>query len=370
MARTTGVNWRAWAAWTAGALVLVVLAGWIWWEKSGTPERRSYEKAVKTFCGGLPAHEKSSQFEGLRTGTNLASDITLGPDAHFCRLGSAPAEVTVARLRAGEHQNPDLERAVPHFSGSLPPVPLPGGWRGAIDGGSVRVLVGCRGSEDRVAVTVGSYLDRIGQEETEARRASDDGWLDSDLFWARFAVATAVKAAAKWDCDAEPGDPLRALPPTVIEPESVAAADGTCAGLPFARDKRLEEMEETAVGGASVYETCRVIASHYFDSPYVFTARFGPDALLGRDPADVNSEARAGVGENGAWASADCHGDAERARFTAIVPPEAATVWLPGEKGEETFGLPAFREFAERSAERHGCTDLRLPSERRLPSAG
>ncbi|MFC8016210.1 hypothetical protein, partial [Streptomyces cinereoruber] len=43
---------------------------------------------------------------------------------------------------------------------------------------------------------------------------------------------------------------------------------------------------------------------------------------------------------------------------------KAATVWLPGEKGEETFGLPAFHEFAKRSAERHGCTDLRLPKAR------
>ncbi|MFC8825688.1 hypothetical protein ACFT9I_10065 [Streptomyces sp. NPDC057137] len=369
MVRTAGVNWRAWAEWSAGALVLVLLAGWIWWEKSGTPERWRYEEAVQTFCGGLPAHEKSAQFEGLRTGTNLSSDTTLGPDAYSCRLGVAPAEVTVARLGAGKYETLDLERVLPHFSGSLSPVPLTGGWRGAIDGGSVRVLVDCRDSEDRVAVTVGSYLNETGHEETEARQASEDGWLDSDLFWARFAVATAVKAAAKWDCDAEAGKPLRALPPTVVEPEPVAGADGTCAGLPFSRDKRLEEMEETRVGGGSVYETCRVIASDYFDAPYVFTARFGPDVLLGRNVADVNTEAAAGVGVHGAWASAECPGDAERARFTAIVPLEAATVWLPGEKGEETFGLPAFREFAERSAERHGCTDLRLPSERRLPSA-
>ncbi|MFJ9034369.1 hypothetical protein ACIRQP_39175 [Streptomyces sp. NPDC102274] len=83
----------------------------------------------------------------------------------------------------------------------------------------------------------------------------------------------------------------------------------------------------------------------------------------GRTHDETLSETREAAGANsrGQWASARCPGESERALFTGFVPVEAATVWLPGEKGEETFGLPAFREFAERSAKRHGCTDLRLP---------
>ncbi|MFE4913310.1 hypothetical protein ACFRCX_17470 [Streptomyces sp. NPDC056652] len=133
------------------------------------------------------------------------------------------------------------------------------------------------------------------------------GRPDGDLYRARFATATAVKASARRGCEAAKGGAVRSVPVVRGDSTSTASADGTCAGLPFGRDKRL----------------------------------------------DANAR--------GQRAGARCPGHSGRALLTGIVPVGAATVWLPGEKGEETFGLPAFRECAERSAKRHGCTDPRLP---------
>lgn len=196
-------------------------------------------------------------------------------------------------------------------------------------------------------------------EETE-RRTQKNGWLDGDLYWARFATATAVKASAHWDCAAGKGKAVRALP-AVSGSRSTTSANGTCADLLLSRDERLDKIWETRTSAQAVFERCQVGAYHYVDERYEFTARFGPYALSARN--DPHSETlgkthkAAGSNSRGLWGSARCPGDSERALFTGFVPTEAATVWLPGEKGEETFGLPAFRKFAEQSAKRHGCTD-------------
>ncbi|MER6999490.1 hypothetical protein [Streptomyces sp. NPDC000410] len=364
MARTAMVRWTAWIA---GVLVLGLLAAWIWWRESHTAARWRFEDAMEAYCGGLLAYEKSSLFEGMSPRMELPHDYDLGPDAHYCLLGGfTGTEVTVARLGPDQYQFRDVgRRLLPPFRGSLLPVPLTGGWRGAADGKSVGVLLSCRGKEDFVSVTVGSYRRQNGSDEEEVRQKQMNGWLDADLYWARFATATAVKAAARWDCKAEEGEVLRTLPP-VTGPEETIGANGTCAGLPFTRDKRLDTIHETVASGSALYERCEVEASHYFDDRYTFSARFGPSAPRKRDQ-DMSHDIRenAGADGNALWASARCPGDTERALFTGYVPPEAATVWLPGEKGKETFGLPAFREFAERSAKRHGCTDLRLPTVKR-----
>ncbi|MGW6237572.1 hypothetical protein [Streptomyces sp. NPDC055094] len=355
--------WVRWTAWTAGVLALVLLAAWIWWRESDTGDRRRFEETMKTFCGGLLAHEKSSLFEGLQPHTSLANDRSVARDAQYCQVNRT--EVTVALLRAEDNEFRDWEEVLPSFGGSLLPVPLTGGWRGAADGGSVRVLLPCRGTDDVVAVTTGSYLSMTSSEEDTERRARKDGWLDGDLYWARFATATAVKASARWGCEAEKGDAVRSLPAVRGDSTSTTSAKGTCAGLPFGRDERLDTVWETGTSAAAVYERCEVGAYHYFDERYEFTARFGPYAWKAqgdsRDGSLGESREAAGADSRGQWASARCPGHSGRALFTGHVPVEAATVWLPGEKGEETFGLPAFREFAERSAKRHGCTDLRLP---------
>ncbi|MEJ8661434.1 hypothetical protein [Streptomyces sp. MS1.AVA.4] len=358
MARTAVVRWTAW---TAGVLVLVLLAAWIWWRESETAARWRQAEAMETFCGGVLAYERSPLFEGLPPSTKLLTDHKVGRDGHGCVMGRTRAQVTAALLPAGDPGGRNAERVLPPpFRGDLLPVPLTGGWRGAADGDSVRVLLSCRDSQDLVSVTVDQYLPRISHEAQDARQEGRGEWLPEDLYWARFATATAVKASEHWGCEADKGRPLRALP-SFSGAEPLAGANGTCAGLPFAVDERLDTLSETVTSSSALYEACQVGALSHFDGRYWFLARFGAYATRDRDRVLPDDARDAGVGDHLLWGSARCPGHTERALFTAEIPPEAATVWMPGKKGKETFGMPAFREFAERSAERHGCTDLRLP---------
>ncbi|WP_411074555.1 hypothetical protein [Streptomyces sp. cmx-4-7] len=356
-----------WTAWVAGMLVLVLLAAWMWWRESDTAARWRFEETVKTYCGGVLAYEKGPLFDGLGHEVRLRSDYSPRKNAHNCRLGRTGRQVVVALLPGGDPGPRELEDTLPQLRDDvLLPLPLGGGWRGWIDGSSARVLLDCRGSADRVAVMV-EMVSPLSEEDAEKVFARPEMmWEETDhLSGTRFALATAVKAAAHWGCEAETGKPLTSLP-EVTRDETTDSADGTCAGLPFARDPRLDTVRETAVDRSAVYEICEVTASQHFSTAsYSFSARFGPYALTARREGG----SRAVTGEAGArggtlWASARCPGDTERALFTGYTPPEATTAWFPGEKGGETFGLPAFREFAERSAERHGCTDLRLPKTR------
>ncbi|WP_030211500.1 hypothetical protein [Streptomyces bikiniensis] len=356
-----------WTAWVAGALALGLLVTWIWWRESDTAARWRFEEAMKTYCGGVLAYEEGPLFEGLGHEVALRGDHSPRKDAHTCWLGTSRRQVVVALLPGGDPGPGELRDTLPPLRDRvLLPLPLGGGWRGWIDGSSARVLLDCRGSADRVAVTV-EMTSRLREEDAEKVFAEPERmWEDTDhLFGTRFALATAVKAAGHWGCEAETGKPLTSLP-EVTRDEEAERADGTCAGLPFALDRRLDTVWETAVDRSAVYEICEVEASgHFTENPYSFSARFGPYALAARREGDFRDTA-GGVGARGGtlWASARCPGDTERALFTGSVPPEAFTAWFPDEKGGETFGLPAFHEFAKRSAERHGCTDLRLPKPR------
>lgn len=112
--------------------------------------------------------------------------------------------------------------------------------------------------------------------------------------------------------------------------------------MPFARDQRLDTVHETAAGAGALTEMCEVGASEYFDGRYRFSAGFGPYAARQRNQDDQRDhDGKAGANKYGwLWASARCPGDAVRAQFTGFVPPEAATVWRPGEKGKETLACP------------------------------
>ncbi|WP_327687294.1 hypothetical protein [Streptomyces sp. NBC_00467] len=177
-----------WAGWIAGLLVLGLLAAWVWWRESDTAARWRFEEAMETYCGGVLAHEKGPLFEGLWSGLELPNDFALGSDAQFCLVGEG--RVTVALLRGDDDK--DLERILPGSNSTLLPVPLTGGWRGTADGEVVRVLLPCQGGRDLVSVTVGSYDSLNASDEEEARRRSESRWIDDDLYWARFATATAV----------------------------------------------------------------------------------------------------------------------------------------------------------------------------------
>ncbi|MFD4830579.1 hypothetical protein ACFWPV_12105 [Streptomyces uncialis] len=349
------------ATWTAGTLVLCLLAVWIWWRESGTAARWRFEDSMKSFCGGLLAYERSQLFEGLHTSVPLREDRTEGRDAYVCLLGERLTVVRVTLLRPGARTTGTGRRLLPSFDGPWHPAPLPGGWRGAADGRTIRLLLPCRDDGNAVSVMVEGYTGREDHAPVD-RVSRTSSWRGEDVFWARFGTATATKAARRWGCEATGGEPLRKLP-YVHGTRLATHAQSTCAGLPLARDERLDLVRETPVGRGALYERCDVWASAHFDTPYVFTAHFDLYARQERD--DVRLPYRrsdAGAERNIRWASATCPGDSERALFTGAVPPGAGAARSPGSKGGESFGGPAFRAYAERAAARHRCWDLRLPS--------
>ncbi|QDY80498.1 hypothetical protein [Streptomyces qinzhouensis] len=334
-------------------LVPVLAAGWIWWRESDTAARWRFEDAMDSWCGGLTAYEKGPLFEGLATDIETSKDRRLGTESWRCFLGGGGGSVTVARL-PGEARIRGQE-ALPPLRGKQPPGPLGGDWQGSANGETTAVLLDCRNTGDAIAVAVFGHP---GNSERAEYR--DNFWTDADLHWARFATATAVKAAGKWNCDAVPGKALTALPAVTGE-ESTDRADGTCAGLPFTLDSRLNTVFEAPADRGSLVELCRVGSTNSFDGHYAFLAEFGPYAER-RDTSGIEDRTgHAGVRGTEMWASARCPGATERTAFSGFLPAEAATV--PDDEGNqgERFGMPAFRAFAERAAERHGCTDLKLP---------
>ncbi|MGW2088713.1 hypothetical protein [Streptomyces sp. NPDC001880] len=86
-----------------------------------------------------------------------------------------------------------------------------------------------------------------------------------------------------------------------------------------------------------------------------FGAAFGPYAqrLLTADDDPGGYDGDAGAGRHGAWASAAC-GTGPRALFAVNDTEYAAP--------SRVYLRTALRAFAVRAAQRHGCTDLKLPS--------
>ncbi|WP_327190826.1 hypothetical protein [Streptomyces xinghaiensis] len=341
-------------SWTAAVVALSLVASWIWWRESGTAARWRFEAAMKTYCGGLLAHERSELYDGLWHETDLRLDQRYGPEAHRCMLGLT--EVTVVRVTRDDLRTLNLDRVLLPLKGDRLPVPLPGGWRGVTNGHSIRVVSDCRGGDAAVAVTISPYFPSGHRERPE------DGWFGMDEEWVRFATATVVKAADRWNCAVEKGTRVRELP-APAGPRGTGRAEGTCAGLPFARDKRFDTVTETPASALAVSERCEVHGrADYFDASYLLAAHFGPFAERARRNQEAYGEA--GRSEYSMWATAHCPGDPARAHFSVSIPPEASVEYhmdRENEPREETFGLPALTEFAKRSADRHGCTDLRLP---------
>ncbi|MFH8518455.1 hypothetical protein ACH4CE_25890 [Streptomyces gelaticus] len=172
---------------------------------------------------------------------------------------------------------------------------------------------------------------------------------------AQLATATAERAAERWPCDAPHGV---AVPPIRESADSPTPgnATGACAGVPVPGDDSVDWHRETTVPGTALVETCALGETQARDEElYWFGAASGPYALRLRtaDDGPGSYYEDAGADRHSAWASAAC-GTGPRALFTAddteyAAPPHGCL-------------RTALRAFAERAAQRHGCTDLKLPS--------
>ncbi|MFI6350154.1 hypothetical protein [Streptomyces sp. NPDC050560] len=334
-----------------GVLPLVVLAvaAFGWYRFSDTGRDHRYRARLADFCQGLIPEAESAVLTGHDEGG-------LGHDFHDGGPGEPvldDCEVAGLRLAIGDvadrFTNTGGGAGVmtllgPAGSDHLP-VPLGGGWRGYTDLDSTGVVLPCGNRHSTVVVSATSD----GSHTTGQARARQV---------ARLVTATAVRAAERRHCEAKPGGEVPRVPGPAGEmpPES---ATGTCRGIPVQPVVDTGEvgwLKETDAGGTAPVERCELGRTVAFSSvAYSFEADYGVYAQRLRSRPDEEGDfgPPAGRERARAWATARCPGHTARALFLVD-----ATEYADPKAGYLTSAL---RAFAERAAERHGCTGLRLP---------
>ncbi|MFK4065557.1 hypothetical protein [Streptomyces sp. NPDC029674] len=328
-------------------LVLAVVGGYSWYRLSDTGKRWRYEDKLASYCGGVLPYEETVALTGLPADPDkqLPHDMEKGTPRlgyDFCWIGHSDVFVTAARVPSGS-QTYDLKFHVPRESAKARPTPLGGGWRGFTDGVNTTVVLPCTNRASAVVVTA----------NRSARHAEPSGQRQVT----ELVTATATKAAERWGCESKRGTRVPEVTPATGH-TSLAEAKGTCAGLSPAR-KRFDEVAESTAEGLAPFEVCELVDSAE-EYGYSLTASYGPYAqrMRGQESRDVAMRVKPAGKEEGLsdsfWASAQCPGDGSRALFR--IQPYGMTGYGPA------FARAALAAFAERSADRHGCTDLRLPA--------
>lgn len=361
----------------AGAGALVVLAGGVFWFGGGY-DRWATDRTLATACDGvLPADEVraalgerrleafSDRSEGSLDDTTTSLRVTCGisretGENNGEHVGEGTVTVTVNGVPTLDREDRRYESLYPEVRTSLAPVPLGQGWHGMFDAkdsgteatATTAVLLDCApGRGDlliTVAVHVDKYLGDMPLDNPERRTA-----------FARTATGTAANASRRWNCDADLGKALKAVPLPVNKDEYVAPADaeGTCSGI-AARGRTVTRVWESERGTAP-YEKC-VLGNTEGNATHVVTAHYGPYAEGARhdhferpgDPGPTATGQRSGALTDGSyWTTADCPGSAGPAffSFTAYGDEDTRT------NADRTYGLSALKTFAERSAKSHDC---------------
>ncbi|MFC6061530.1 hypothetical protein [Streptomyces ochraceiscleroticus] len=256
-------------------------------------------------------------------------------------------------------------RLAPHPSshtGQGAVAPLEHGWPGVASQGpnayQVSLVMECRNRKNDALFVNGNLLRGEHSAGAGARAA-----------FARVTTETAARAAKRFGCKAASGTRITHIAdPLSDEQRRVSHAKGTCAALrPYSKEAEaagLDAVRETAATRNAPVEDCFVGTADDPGTPsYRALALFGPYPRMVRDAGDTT--AFGNVGKSGknhtAWATAKCPGSSDRALFTLGQIASANT-----SAGKRHY-LPAQTEvdvltaFAKDSADRHGCTDVRLP---------
>jgi hypothetical protein len=326
-------------------LALILAAGYSWYRLSDTGKGWRYEDKLATYCDGLIPYNESAAFTGLNTETGLSHDERhgYGDDSYnYCKV--ADMEMTIALIDddavgSGPGAAKVFEKLQSNTSDYLP-VALGGGWYGYTDMLDTAVVLSCNNKPASVIVSIAG--DESYDNPSEARAIAE------------LAAATARKAAGRWSCQTEYGGRI----PKVSTPsgDSSSSATGTCDGVPIDDDLAINWVKAAEASDATPLEAC-VLGEFGANEEalYHLEAAFGPYAQRLRSSADEPGALNAdtGLSRDLAWATAACPG-APRAIFSIY-----ATEYVDPQK---SFLITALRAFAERSAARHGCTDLKLPS--------
>ncbi|MFD5500211.1 hypothetical protein ACFWJS_10880 [Streptomyces sp. NPDC127061] len=335
------------ALYVALPLVLLLAAGYSWYRMSDTGKRWRYEDRLATYCEGLIPAAESAALTSYSIDPGLPGDRTGGADDNrWDECGVADTRLLVALIPHDAVRNRRISgeplSLLRDGSSDHLPVAVGGGWQGHTDFRDTGIVLNCTNRPASLVVTVSADESHENAEET--RRI------------ARLATATAERAAERWSCDAPHGSRVPTVP---VRPDSPVPGNttGTCAGVPVPGDDSVDWHRETTAPGTALLETCALGETKARDEElYWFGAAFGPYAQRLRTSDDGDSggyRGDAGTDRHSAWASAAC-GKGPRALFTVNDTEYAAP--------PRGYLRTALRAFAERAAQRHGCTDLKLPS--------
>ncbi|WP_329074071.1 hypothetical protein [Streptomyces niveus] len=336
---------RRWAPYVALSLALALAAGYGWYRMSDTGKGWRYEESLKTFCEGLIPYEESAGFTG-KDGELLTRDHRAnGYEADYDLCTVAGLDLTIGRIPDStlNGDSSDVFDRLDEIEGDSPPIPLGGGWRGYTDLVNTAAVLTCDNKPGSVVVTA--------DDDNEAGVSRAHGI-------AELVTATAVRAAADWDCDAKAGGPIPRLP-GAVEWGSRIDAKGTCQGIALRDQEWVEWIKDAPASGTSPLERCVLGELKNGGEPLLnLEAAFGPFAQrLRSDDSDAGTFKRGAGGIEGYyWATAQCPDDGPRAVFR-VVP----VAYVHIDKAADTFVREALVAFAESRAKQHGCTDLKLP---------
>lgn len=331
-------------------LAVVLVAGYVWYRTSEPGERDRYEDKLASYCAGLIPLEESAVFTDYNTDVGLPHDEKRGWGAeafHHCLV--ADLYVSVGKVAADAGQKPtsedDFLAELGPTSREFLPMALGGGWYGYTDFDSTGIVLACTNRPWSVVVDIESDASHTNRREARAV--------------AELAAGVGRKAARRWSCAANEAGPV----PPVAQPTgqfAPQAATGTCQGLSIPDDDLwIHWVKETPASADTPVEQCALGETKARDEElYWLSAYYGPYAQARRaDPYDSSLRTKpAGIGRDFAWATASCPG-APKAVLTII-----STEY--GRGADEHFLVDTLSAFAKRSAKRHGCTDLRLPTAR------
>jgi hypothetical protein len=326
-------------------LTLVLAAGCGWYRWSDTGKRWRYEDKLASYCDGLIPYAESAVFTDLDTEVGLSRDLKheAGDDSfHSCQVADMRVTIGLIADDAANSAGFNMFDMLHTNASDHLPVALSGGWQGYTDLRNTGVVLPCGNKSASLVVSIAA--DESHENPAEARAMGE------------LAVATARKAADRWSCKAKFGGQIPKVS-TSAEHTLPESAAGTCKGLPLRDAMDVDWVEETKASGTAPLETCVLGEAEASEADlYYLDASFGPYAQRLRtasyDPDGLNGNA--GIGKKRAWATASCPGTAVRALFSI-----EATVYSLRTKSVLLSTLSA---FAERSAARHGCTDVKLPA--------
>ncbi|UZJ33494.1 hypothetical protein [Streptomyces endophytica] len=341
--------------WLIAALIFLVVAVPGVFYFSGAYDSWNDGRSLSNACRGSIESSQLKQLLGVDslTAKDASADDHPNFDSgtlHRC-IVSSKANGNYLDVSLDWNGNPDGglgELRDGSFGRDFGPVsPIGHGWRGVVTGaedrGAAVVVMSCsnKGRDRSLLVTLdGTFSAASSAQKTRL------GFT---------AVHTAERAAKAWGCKTDPGrGQVNVIPGNnSMKPELPGVAKGTCQGI------RVSGIGSHADGNAPI-EDCFIQAKDGRGTQYIMSAYYYPfDKAYGR----YNIRSGEG-GDETYYAAAECR-NGHRARY---VIGSWSNYRGRDIDGSETFSGDAVRgkkqalkEFATRSAKRHGCTDLKLP---------